>query len=420
MKNLNNHKLALLALSILIVFVVPNVGTSSTIETAQTTVVRIIPSPITVQLGSAFTVACVIENVTDLSGLDIQIAWNTTMLTYVNHTATMTVENYPAPIPPSPYAGIIHDPPLPVKNDVNTTTGTYWVAFFTLGGPSFNGSGTAFVMTFMAAKEGVMKIRFTSSDLGAVPGPIAHNSIDGVVNIDGAPQIHSVQRTPTLPNYDEEVTITANITDVSLDQVILSYTCDFEWRNTSMSEFSGLYNASIPRQPYNTTVEYKVYANDTDEYWSESNTHSYLVGDSTPPNIGEITWTPTSPPPLTPSNQTRAGEPVQVTVSILEPVNASGGDEALLSYRVDEGAWWNTTMMFNETNGLWTCAIPGQLQNSNVEFFVEVKDLAGNSNTSSTIVYDVSASLIGDIDGDGDVDIFDIVMTAYNYGKSIP
>ena len=121
---------------------------------AQATTVRFYPQPSpqadVTSNGQTFTVACVIEDVTDLAGLDVQMQWNTTYLSYVNHTQTMTVESYPTVQPPSPYAGIIHNPPLALKDDVNTTEGTYWAAFATLGGPSFDGDGTVFTMTFRA------------------------------------------------------------------------------------------------------------------------------------------------------------------------------------------------------------------------------------------------------------------------------
>ena len=83
---------------------------------AQATTVRFIPGLVEVHdAAEEFCVAAVVEDVTDLAGLDIQISWNTTYLTYVNHTLTATVEDFPSPIPPSPYAGIIHNPPLPLK-----------------------------------------------------------------------------------------------------------------------------------------------------------------------------------------------------------------------------------------------------------------------------------------------------------------
>ena len=100
---------------------------------AQATTVRFYPQPSPqaelTSNGQTFTVACVVEDVTDLAGLDIKIAWNTTYLSYVSHTQTMTVEDYPAIQPPSPYAGIIHDPPLALKDEVGF--GTYWAAMAT-------------------------------------------------------------------------------------------------------------------------------------------------------------------------------------------------------------------------------------------------------------------------------------------------
>jgi len=161
---------------------------------AQTTTVRFYPQPppqaeIT-NNGQVFTVACVVEDVADLAGLDIKIQWNTTYLQYVSHTITATVESYPDPIPPSPYAGIIHDPPLWLKDEVNETAGTYWVAFATLGGPSFDGSGTVFTMTFVSinlpfgdpTEFFYTYINFISVDLAAgAGGSISHVKEDGVI-----------------------------------------------------------------------------------------------------------------------------------------------------------------------------------------------------------------------------------------------
>jgi len=161
---------------------------------AQTTVVRFFPQPspqaeITSN-GQEFTVACVIEDVSDLAGLDIQIAWNTTYLQYVSHTQTMSVEDYPTVQPPSPYAGIIHDPTLTLADEVENVPGTYWAAFATLGGPSFDGSGTVFTMTFKAINLPYgdptaffyKYLNFTSVDLAAgAGGSISHIREDGVI-----------------------------------------------------------------------------------------------------------------------------------------------------------------------------------------------------------------------------------------------
>ncbi|MCW3987884.1 MAG: C25 family cysteine peptidase [Candidatus Bathyarchaeota archaeon] len=145
-------------------------------------------------VGKTFTVAVVVENVSDLAAFNIQFSWNTTYLEYVNHTATIPVEDFLDPIPPSPYAGILHDPPLRLKDEVNVTAGTYWAAFGTLGGPSFNGNGTVFVMTFrvvyqpLVGEEDVsLSLHLTGTDLARDPlaggGTIAHDIFDGTVII---------------------------------------------------------------------------------------------------------------------------------------------------------------------------------------------------------------------------------------------
>ncbi|MCK4477113.1 hypothetical protein KAU88_01100 [Candidatus Bathyarchaeota archaeon] len=90
----------------------------------------------------------VVENVADLLGFDIQFSWNTSYIKYITHTQTSTVESYPSPIPPSPCAGIIHDPPLRLAEVVDPALGSYWAAIATLGGSGFDGGGTVFVMAF--------------------------------------------------------------------------------------------------------------------------------------------------------------------------------------------------------------------------------------------------------------------------------
>jgi len=160
---------------------------------AQNTRIRFIPDIIHVyDNGEEFTVACVVEDVLDLDGADIQIQWNTNYLDYVGHTASVPVEDFPS-VPPSPYGGVTHAPLLVIKDEVEGTLGpgTYWLAFVTLGEPSFNGSGAAFNMTFRTKNMPFgnpedyfdIHINITSSDLASGMTSIPHDRIDGVVRI---------------------------------------------------------------------------------------------------------------------------------------------------------------------------------------------------------------------------------------------
>jgi hypothetical protein len=213
-------------------------------------------------------------------------------------------------------------------------------------------------------------------------------------------RIASVSRIPITPNYDEDVVVTAII--IALDQAWLSYTDGITWYNLSMNKFDTTFNATIPAQRYGTAVQYKIYANDTSGNWDESSTYSYTVGDSVAPEIIAVQWKPTCPYPYVPSNITRTNEPTSITANVTEPINASGMAKVLLSYRVDSGAWWNTSMIFNSTTTLWTVTIPGQSNDTNiVEFFVQAYDVAGNLNISTTYSYQIEHLPIGDINGDG-------------------
>jgi len=183
--------------------------------------------------------------------------------------------------------------------------------------------------------------------------------------------IESISRAPTTPNYDEDVVVTAIIEDdVGVDQAFLSYTLEAAWHNVSMNKFGDVFNATIPSQPYETLVQYKIYANDTNGVWVFSSTHSYTVSDLTPPEIGTVDWTPEQPA----SNDT-----VRVTANISEPVDASGVSKVLFSFMDYFGQWWNTTMTYDDATSLWNVIIPQQPHNTTVKFYMIAYDNAGNT-----------------------------------------
>jgi hypothetical protein len=154
--------------------------------------VYVYPESVKVNVSDYFTISVVVYNLTDakvqdpenptmwiplgnLYGFDIQFSWDPTIIKYVNHTVTVPVEDYPNPIPPSPYPGILHKPTLEIYNMVDEAGNIpgaadprvrAWFSFASIDpAVPFNGNGTLFTMTFQAIKNGVSPLEIVDCTL---------------------------------------------------------------------------------------------------------------------------------------------------------------------------------------------------------------------------------------------------------------
>lgn len=130
--------------------------------------------------------------------------------------------------------------------------------------------------------------------------------------------------------------------------------------------------------------------------------------------VFHVYWTPMCPFPLENSSIPREWEPVNVTADLT--FNGSTPDAVDLSYRVNAGAWWNTTMSYNTT--MWTNIIPGQAGNSTVEFFLTVHAEGHEIITSiyGWVVSDYEYAY-ADVNGDGYIDMKDVGRVARLFGQ---
>ncbi|MGD8507208.1 MAG: Ig-like domain repeat protein, partial [Candidatus Bathyarchaeota archaeon] len=203
------------------------------------------------------------------------------------------------------------------------------------------------------------------------------------------PNIASVLRTPEAPNYDESVTVKAQVEDEQsgVDIVILSYsTNDIDWNNVTMSLEDTLYTAEIHAQTYNTHVSYKVYACDKAGNPAVSDSYSYTVTDSYPPTISWVERSPISP------NHT---DTVLVTANVSEPQEASGIQLTILNY-FDGTTSTNATMTLKEET-VYEANIPAFPYDTTVEYKIYASDTAENwavSGTHSYIVGDESPPIV--------------------------
>lgn len=217
--------------------------------------------PFTGKVGDTITIALVISNLTDnlvtdpensevtrplgnLNGFDVQISWDPTILKYVNHTVTTPVEDYPNPVPGSPYAGILHPDIFKLHEAVNESDnitnaelGTMaWFAYATMpGAPVFNGNGTFFTMTFNVTKRGSSPLKLTNVHLtGEDTSGQAHNfnptllfhTFDGLFRTAGAPTA-DFTFWPDVGVENESVIFDASASHSPINVSISKYIWDF-------------------------------------------------------------------------------------------------------------------------------------------------------------------------------------------------
>ncbi len=107
------------------------------------------------KVGETFTVAVVVYNLVgkNLYGFDIKLRWDTSSLEYISHEAKVPVEVYAD--------GVLHEPLLEVKNEVNVIEGTCWIAYASLApADPFNEDGIFFTLSFKVVKESNSKFTF--------------------------------------------------------------------------------------------------------------------------------------------------------------------------------------------------------------------------------------------------------------------
>jgi hypothetical protein len=134
------------------------------------------------------------------------------------------------------------------------------------------------------------------------------------------------------------------------------------------------------------------------------------------PVIVSVEYFQTCPSPYVNSTELRINEPLLVRANVTD----SDVESVILMFRRLNEQWFNVSMVFNQTENLWSQVILGQRESCTMELFVEAFDSYGNGVAGSTYSVAVQPLLAGDLNGDGWVDMKDIRLVAKNFGLSGP
>ncbi len=348
----------------------------------STSTLRVIPENVTLQAGNAigknFTIAVIAEQASNFHGFSLTFQWNITYVQCLNKTVTIPFENWTTPISPSPYAGTLHAPISKIKENLNTTNGSFAVAYnSTSPAIGFDGNGTLFTMTFTVTNQADSQVQtsllitnsFFYDSFGAT---IPLETKNGKVTIPALPpdttkpiiEILSPENN-TLASNECPLTFTVNepVSAIlfSLDNQANSTTSG----NTTLTNLlEGEHNIVI-------------YANDTHGNVGKSETTFFSI-DTIPPQISSITQ---------PNETVPLGTPVQINATVIDAT--SGARQVLLNYTYANttGTWNNVLNMTHINFELWQTEVPAFESDMNVTYFLMAQDNAGNNALSEDFMY---------------------------------
>jgi len=199
-----------------------------------------------------------------------------------------------------------------------------------------------------------------------------------------APEISNIEYSPSNPEENEIVNISADISDDdTIDEALLlwGYSASNLTNSVAMTPAADNYSADIPGQAAETTIFFKISATDNDNLTSESQVFSYFVQalPNDPPEISNIVFVPQ--------------DPVEDEIVI---VSATITDDDLVSSA--EVKWgYSSTALNNSVNmsdngNTYEAIIPGQTEETVVYFLISATDNDDAITESSLFQYMVQSN----------------------------
>ena len=185
-------------------------------------------------------------------------------------------------------------------------------------------------------------------------------------NVNEPPVITNIVFSPENPSSNQEVTVTAIITDdeaVDQAQLLWGFSSSTLNNTVQMNASGNTYAAIIPGQNENISVYFKIQAFDGENAMTESSVYQYTVlsNPNEPPLISNIEYTPSSP---------SAGEEVVISAVITDDDGVALA-QVLWGY---SSANLNSILPMNANADLYSASIPGQTEGISVYFKIRAFD----------------------------------------------
>jgi hypothetical protein len=168
--------IAAIVLLLLILFVAFGISSSLVLgnnELENSSMVCLFPDNIAgADVGETVAISVILsEEVENLYGFDIQLKWDTATLEYISHVVMAPVESYSQ--------GVLNDPTFSLKDEVDSSAGTCWIACSSMPpAEPFSGNGVFLTITFkVLSTSNEKQVQLVSATLSDDAGhPIVHQN----------------------------------------------------------------------------------------------------------------------------------------------------------------------------------------------------------------------------------------------------
>ncbi len=248
-------------------------------------------------------------------------------------------------------------------------------------------SGGVYTATIPAQSEGIKvfyKITATDNENGTSHSqPASYTVAGGTAN--NAPVIADIQQTPNNPEADDEVKISAKVTDdKAVAQVWLRWgtSSGFYPGKIKMTKIGDRYEteSGIPQQMQNLTVYYKIFATDNNSLQSQSPEQSYTVsatsGSHNPPVISDVQHEPVNP---------KVNEKIRVSAKVTD---SDGTLENVSLFWGKEQNTLTNQIPMQLSGGVYSAEIPAQNEETSVFYKITARDNEGRE--TRTVEYSFS------------------------------
>jgi hypothetical protein len=193
-----------------------------------------------------------------------------------------------------------------------------------------------------------------------------------------APQLSNVQHSPTSPTDQDQVTVSATITDnVGVKAATLSYDDGSGAKSATMSGSGSTYSAKIGPFAVGKTITYHVEASDAAGNVGKSQAGSFTVvatADKTPPTITVVSNSPASP---------KDTDPVTITATITDNIGVTSAE-----VKYNDGSGSKSATM-TASGSSYSANIGKFAGGATVTYHLEAKDGAGNLQKSPDATFSV-------------------------------